>query len=364
LKKIAVITLTVMFVFGLAATAFAVHSEIPEDTQAAVAKGTTQITLDGSLRYRGEIRNNFDLNENNVPATDNSTYDTRIRLGVGAKLSDKVQAKIVLQSGTGSSDGHTWGSYTASTSGGTYRVGNTMHGSVNFNQAWLNYKTDTFGVKVGHMPLKLGNGIFFDHTKFGDDAIVIYADPADGLHVGALTAKFVDGGGNNDQDIDAYVLLGVYKADAFNASADLTQVNDEVNAGAGKQLTVYNVGLRGDTTVGPVKIKADLEIQSGAAEDGVAPGTDYDLSGMAVVLGGSMDLGVAKVGLEVGMGSGDDPTTANENEEFITSTNLAASYPCYIYGPRVRTAANAGTTNTGIANTTYIKLSGGTTYRT
>jgi len=39
----------VLFVLSFAASAFAIHAEIPAESQAVVGKGTTQITLGGEL---------------------------------------------------------------------------------------------------------------------------------------------------------------------------------------------------------------------------------------------------------------------------------------------------------------------------
>ena len=40
-------------VLGLAATAFAIHAEIPAETQAVVSAANIQITLGGEIRTRG-----------------------------------------------------------------------------------------------------------------------------------------------------------------------------------------------------------------------------------------------------------------------------------------------------------------------
>ncbi|MDP3260151.1 MAG: hypothetical protein Q8M34_06160, partial [Thermodesulfovibrionales bacterium] len=63
MKKYLALVLGVLFTLGFAASAFAIHAEIPAETQAVVAKGTSQITLGGELRFRGELRNNTDLDK-------------------------------------------------------------------------------------------------------------------------------------------------------------------------------------------------------------------------------------------------------------------------------------------------------------
>src|SRR5512135_316502 len=59
LKKFLAIILGAIFVLSFAASAFAIHAEIPSETQAVVAKGATQITIDGELRVRGWYEKNI-----------------------------------------------------------------------------------------------------------------------------------------------------------------------------------------------------------------------------------------------------------------------------------------------------------------
>ena len=59
MKKILAIILGTILVLGFAASAFAIHAEIPSETQSVVAKGSTQITLGGELRARGWYLDNI-----------------------------------------------------------------------------------------------------------------------------------------------------------------------------------------------------------------------------------------------------------------------------------------------------------------
>ena len=97
--------------------------------------------------------------------------------------------------------------------------------AMNINEAWILYTGSGLlgfnsGLKIGHMPLALGQKEFFDHTKFGDDAIVFFMDPTKQLHVGLLTVKFSEnfsGIGNanldNTNDLDGYVAFATFKVD-------------------------------------------------------------------------------------------------------------------------------------------------------
>ncbi len=59
MKKYLALILGVLFVLSFAASAFAIHAEIPSETQAVVAKGSTQITLGGEIRTRGWWQDNI-----------------------------------------------------------------------------------------------------------------------------------------------------------------------------------------------------------------------------------------------------------------------------------------------------------------
>jgi hypothetical protein len=350
MKKFLAIVISTLFVLGLACSAFAIHAEIPSETQAVVAKGETQITLGGSIRVRGEARNNTsDFNDDIVDHR--SAYDQRVRLSLDATVSDNVQGFVQLEAGDGdTADTWTWGDANGAT--GTYPKGNAKRGEVGVLQAWLLYTNDIANLKVGHMPLALGNLLFFDHRKFGDDAILIYKD-IENIHLAALTIKFEENGPVISDDANAYVGLAVLKGEGFNAGADITWVND--NSGflaPDEALDLFNVGLRADATFGTVSVKGDVEFQTGNASD------TADFAGYAVFAGLDVDLGTAKVALEGGVGSGDDTTTADDIETFITSLSSGVPYIGFVYGTRAASACLSGTaSNPGICNTTYVKFS-------
>jgi hypothetical protein len=340
------IVISTLFVLGLACSAFAIHAEIPSETQAVVAKGETQITLGGSIRVRGEARNNTaDFNDDGVDHR--SAYDQRVRLSLDAKVSDNVQGFVQLEAGNGdTADTWTWGDANGAT--GVYGKGNAKRGEVGVLQAWLLYTNDIVNLKVGHMPLALGNLLFFDHRKFGDDAILIYKD-IENIHLAALTIKFEENGPIISDDANAYVGLAVLKGEGFNAGADITWVNDNSFAEA---LDLFNFGVRADATFGAVSIKGDVEFQTGNASD------TADFGGYAVMVKADVDLGTAKVALEGGVGSGDDTTTADDIETFVTSLSSGVPYIGFVYGTRAASACLNGTaSNPGICNTTYVKLS-------
>jgi len=105
-KKYLIVMLSVLFVMGTVGSAFAIHAEIPAETQAVVAKGTTQITLGGELRFRGEFKHATDLNSTSTPTTgfdeaaddNDAKYDGRVRIRLQADVTKNTQGVIHLES--------------------------------------------------------------------------------------------------------------------------------------------------------------------------------------------------------------------------------------------------------------------------
>jgi len=366
MKKYLALALGVIFTLGFAASAFAIHAEIPAETQAVVTKGSTQVTLGGELRFRGEYKSNVaDFNDNNATGVSDdrtAAYDGRVRLRIEAATSKNTMGVIHLESGSNTSDTYTGGSSADSENKGIYGEGNGKRGTLAILEAWIQHKFNIgvpAGIKVGHMPLALGNKLFFDHTKFGDDAIVFFMDPTKELHIGLLSIKVNEAAAKPD-DTDAYVALFAYKGKGFNASGDVTYLDDKNYSTKG--LHFINYGLRGDTKIGPVGIKADVEYQRGSAK--VDTGTDTDFRGYAYLLGVDYKVGNFTLDAEYALGSGDSDSGDNKVGTFVTAMGGTQHYT-YVYEYRTRSAgvtapsagASAiGASGTGIANTTYFKL--------
>lgn len=347
MKKYLALLSAVLFVLGFAATSFAIHAEIPSETQAVVAKGKTQITIGGEIRARGEYKKvKFD---NDTPG--DSSYDSRVRLSVDAKVTPNTEGFIQVEAGNGDTkDNYTWGA----TSGakGIYNQGNAKRGQFNLLQGWILHKGSGLlgipaGVKVGHMPLALGNKLFFDHTKFGDDAIVFFADPTKELHIGLLTAKFREDSANKADDADTYVGLFVYKGQGFNLSGDVTYVDDKDHT-TDNNIHFWNFGLRGDTKVDSVKLKADVELQAGKITT-----VDQKFRGYAVLVGADAKVSDVNVTAEFAYGSGDNDANDDKIKAFVTSLG-ADKHFTYVY--EYRTPNACGIQYGGLCNTMYVKL--------
>ncbi|BCB97224.1 hypothetical protein JZK55_21460 [Dissulfurispira thermophila] len=373
MKKFLAIIASLALVLGFAASAFAIHAEIPSETQAIVAKGSTQITLGGQLRVRGEIQQNTS-DFFSDKSDRKSYYDQRVRLRLQADVTKNTTGVIHLEGGTNKDDNFKWGDNSSSGASGIYATGNAKKSSLYILEAWIQHKGTGLlgipaGIKVGHMPLKLGNGLFFDHSKFGDDAIVFFMDPIKELHIGLLTAKFADNVASDtaNNDADAYVGLMVYKPNKdTNISFDVTYVDDKRSNGLGGitygntpnivniPTHLWNFGLRGDTNISGFGIYADVELQNGKIEyDKVAGLDETKLRGYAYMVGLNYKLDPVKVELEYAYGSGDDDSNDNKNKNFVTSLGSDKHFT-YVYEYRTKNAQ--GTQYGGLTNTQYVKL--------
>ena len=166
MKKILAVSFCTTLVLGFAASASAIHIEAPAETSAVIAKGGL-VTLDGSIRHRGRLFSSNTEEDNTKQA---AFYDGRVRLGTTIKTGDAVTGRVQLETGMDQTDTYTWG---AGSSAGLMSGGDKQ-GQLDVLEAWIQYVPSNWGVKVGHMPLALGNKLFFDHTFHGDDAIVAF----------------------------------------------------------------------------------------------------------------------------------------------------------------------------------------------
>ncbi|MBF0456626.1 MAG: alginate export family protein [Nitrospirae bacterium] len=407
MKKLAVVVMVMVFALGFALAAYA-DDTAPSDT-AVVAKGDTKITLGGEIRFRGEYTDDrynqinsgtrystttvatSAANTVTVTSTDRGPispnndhqayYDGRVRINMDAKVADNVHGYIELESGNGTnSDTWNWGNagaatYPTATSGsgstGVFPSGNSeVGGGMFIRQAWIAYEMPMWGVKTGHQLLILGNGLFFDHTRYGDDAIVVYVNPVKNLTIAGLTAKFQSGpaatsvfvgqttasspnGTGKADNADGYVLLAAYKGNNFNISGDITAVNDQAFAAVTIPVHAWNFGLRADGTISAFTLRGDLELQTGELIMNTPGVSDGRLKGWAGLAGIDYKVGPWKLTGEFAYGSGKAGSDGSANQpEFITSLGNDQHYT-YVY--EYRTKAGSGIVSSGLTNTMYVK---------
>jgi len=363
-KKTIAILSTVVLVLGFAASAFAIHAEIPAETQAVVAKGTTQIVLGGEVRVRGWYKKNL-TGGLGQDSKSYAYYDQRVRLSVDAKISPNVQAFVQLESeGTGfdnTNDNYTWG-----TSNGNSGFGNAKPtADPDFLQAWILYTGQGLfgvpaGLKIGHMPLKLAYGQFFDHTQYGDDALVFFVDPNKDMHIGLLTIKLAEfTTTDNTNDLDAYVALMTYKfSDAIKAGINYTYLADS-DLGFSQQ----DVGVHADGKVGGFGYKAAVDFQFGKIQDGTP--AEANFSGYAASLNADYNINQVTVRGALVYGSGEKEADNDKITEFVPYVGKSQNYSFIYEYQHATTAFNKSGLNSaftsnghaaGVANTTYANL--------
>lgn len=366
MKKILSLAACTAMVLGFAATASAVHMEAPAETSPVVAKGGL-IHIDGSVRMRGTVET-----EGLTDSSDNSQafYDGRARIGVQVQTSDAISGYINLENGDDfgnvpglSNDFYVWGEDGAAPN--SLFDGGAKHTGLNILEAWINYMPSNWGVKVGHMPLALGNKLFFDHTGYGDDAIVAYMNPNDATHLGVLTFKGLEQSlAASTDDVDVYVAFATYKmSDVLNLGANYTLIHagSEVT-GVTDSAKFSNLGVTVDGKIGPVSYGLDGEFQFGDSIFSVTNGELDKAKGMAFMGKANMDLGPANVGVLVGYGTGDDDFTDGDDKTFTNFLTQDIDYFTLIVGDHQpvpsSNVASVFSNSSGLANMFLVQVNG------
>lgn len=345
-----------MLVLGCAAMAFAVPADIPADTTAAIAKGGTQVTIDGDIRVRGRLMNNVgDFNSDTKGTGDNSFYDSRARLGVTAKVTPNTTGRILLESGGLDSDTYTWGSV-AGQAKGTLTAGD-YKAPVQILEAWIQHSgSGLLGVpafiKAGHMPVRVSNGLFYSHTYLGDDAILVGVEPVKGLSLVFHHLKLGEGANNKEDDTNAYGVIGSYAIDKKSKIGfDVTYADaqNQTILAPGNDIHLWNFGVNAKTNISGLGLAADVAIQTGKIADA---GTDPKFKGYAVKLDADYTFDPVKIGVGFGYGSGDsNGLTDNKFSTFATSQDVVTHYT-WVYERWTPNAA--GNINGGLQNTWYL----------
>jgi hypothetical protein len=365
MKKLLAVSFCTTLAVGIAASAFA-------DATNVVANGGA-VTLDGNILQRGFILKDVDNSDKH-----NCTgYDGRVRIGATVKTSDAVTGRILLENydaylnDTGEPGVYTWGE-DWTRQGTSLFTGGAPHAGMQIIEGWLQYMPANWGVKVGHMPLALGDKLFFDHTEDGgDDAIVAFMSPTEGATIAALAIKFQEGFVNlADDDIDGYVAFGTYKAnEAANLGIWYTYLHENKGANATfPGLSMSNLGLTWDGKVDNISFKLDYEGQFGDIVDYPLAAAKLKAKGWAAMGEVSMAVDSSTIGALIGYGSGDNNLTDTDNDAFLpflSSTRYQSTMVGYILPtPDGATAGNlgpiSGANNTGLSNLLLVQLNGAT----
>ncbi len=359
MKKYLAFILTAVFVLGFSASAFAIHATIPGETTAVVSPKDVQIKLGGEIRVRGWYNDNLTNAAGTANAaagypyagTSHARYDHRVRLAVDVKAGANVSGKIHLETGSiGAADGNSsdttvWGALPSAEGGRKQANLDTVL------EAWIAYTGSGLfgvpaGIKIGHMPVIVGAGQFFDHRRYGDDGILFVIEPTKELELNLVTLKLSEGAmTDNTDDRDLYSLLVAYKLDkATTLGANYTYINQ-----SDTEMSLQNLGLFARGSIAGFGYRASADFNLGDLNE------TTKARGWAATLGVNYKVDPVNLRASFAYGSGDKLGSANKNEEFQTLLSNFINY-AVVYDYRVVTAAKAKAIAKGIANTTYFNV--------
>lgn len=357
MKKTLIALLSVSVVMLFTVSAFALHqSKAGEYTPSLVKSGKSQITIDGEIRIRGDYKNNISDFKDKGASDNSQVYDQRVRLGVKGNVSANTFGVVELETkengSTRGASSYTWAE------DGTDKKQDALY----IRQAYISHQTNALGTpagfKAGHLVVKVGNGLFFDHSSYGDDGFVLWITAGPG-EVSFTNLKASEGTTTKNDDIEFYVLGYEAPLSGVNVSTELTYVRSHSNAlsiggrtyDEGEKF--YNLGIRADADLKVVKVKADVEFQTGEAKDAAVTPKKYKSSGFAGLLGVEANAGPVTIRGGAAYGSGDNSHSYNKDEGFrnyLTDNQ----YYTFVYGYSAIGAS--GTTHTGLENTMYANL--------
>lgn len=361
MKKFLSAVLCALFVMSLTATAFAIHAEIPFETQAVVAAETTRIHLGGDLRIRGWYEDN--ISPSALPGEFKSFayYDERVRLSVDAKVSPNLEGMVELESGIGQHDTYTWGNF------------DSKPADLGIRQAWMMYTGSGLfgfpaGLKIGHMPLALGDREFFDNRKYGDDAILAFLLPVNGLEIDLLTIKLAGDGAavpsniptfdiknydgsktDNTDDLDGYVGIITYKInDNTSVGLNYTYLN-----WPDYEFSQQNLGFTANGKVSGLGYRAAGDVQFGSNNGDLPSDVGKKFRGYAFLGGLNYMIDTVNLRASFAYGSGDNDPNDDKDSQF---EDYLATDQHYTLVYEYKVATTAGRQNSGVSNTTYYNL--------
>jgi hypothetical protein len=374
-KKLLIFSVALL-ALAFAANSFAIQAEIPADTTAVVAKGKTQVTIGGDLRYRGiyqqntgdfnsKLNDGVKPNDNWAGKNERLTYDYRYRLDIKAQVTPNTIGFIRLEgSGGATDDNGDVGQGEERGNGGTFRYGDQKASNVMISQAWMQHKgSGLLGIpayiKVGHQPITVGAGIFYKHTQHGDDAIVAGITPVKGLDMSILTVKLQEWCEScaDDQDLYGFMLSYAPNKD-LKVGFDVSWLQSQHGADMGNgnafdsESNLWNFGVNVKANVSGFKLYATGDFQTGSQDTRIFGGNELKYRGWAVTAGASYKFNPVNVGLDFGYGSG-DKSRNNTQSTFLTSQANEVHYT-FVYDYLTRNAA--GQRTGGLQNTVFGKI--------
>jgi hypothetical protein len=320
------------------------------------------VTVGGSVQIRSRDFDNmsFDKNDKTKNAVDTQE---RIILNVNAKAGDDVKGKISLWN-----DFNDWGTLDQNqgngfgSAGATTPAGGPTFNSFGFREAWVSFNVPGVPVNVtaGHQLLQLGNGFFFRSMHYGTDAWVVANQT--GNNTAALVDVKVSEGATiyQSDDVDAYVLLDVFKIDDNNTvGASIAQVADryglaKISGGAPSSESLYNLEVTYAGKLGAVNLKGQVDVQTGTSKNAnLQPASgDAKFKGNQIAIQGNIPLAPVTINFLVARGSGNKQNN-KDVDKFVTFLDVDPHYT-FLYEYKLATAA--GAVHTGFANTTVASV--------
>jgi hypothetical protein len=391
-KKILLVA--VALVLGLSGAAMAMQAEIPADSTAAIAKGGTQVTIGGEFRFRGsDYQNISDFNKyaatstgqsgtsvpglgTNAPgAAERAVFESRIRLSIEAKTSPNTIGFLQLEmaGNTGATgENQNWGTAGSTVNSyGSLHMGEDKSMAPQVMQAWLQHSgSGLLGipayVKVGHQPVTIGAGVFYNHNVYGDDAIIAGITPIKGLDLTAAYVKLYEGLMDSGDDADLYSLIATYAVNkdvvlGLNGTLVDLQNNGALNsltAGGTNQgkAQLYDLGAYVKANVAGFALKLTGDFQMGTYKPVPTIGiTQKTYNGFAITGGAAYTFAPVTIALDLGYGSGDNKTD-DKISTFQTLQGHNMGNPgTWVYEYIITNAA--GNLGGGLQNTIFGKLS-------
>jgi len=330
------------------------------------------VTVNGSLDIRSRSFKNLDFSDDTADTSSTAAKDTqsRERIEVNAKVGD-TKGKITIEN-----DWDSWGRFEQPMGDGTtstsYKAadyattGNPGKASLEVREAWIDFRLPGLpvGVKAGHQLLQLGQGWFFRSMKYGADAWMAYSPMGDNT-LAFVDVKVVENNTSQADDADAYVILDSYKLNDNNTvGIDVTMVNDRrglllkalsLGGATSTKGSLTNVGLNYTGKVGPVNLKAEVDIQSGKVTNGLDATTDIKFSGNQIVLQASMPMDALTINATLARGSGDKADTADKNEGIVALLDADPHYT-FLYEYKTKAGGSQYNLGKGFDNTTALGI--------
>jgi len=371
--------------------------------QALAGEECKTFDVGGKILYRGRIYNLDFNNDSDGGSLNRRNYYGDLTLTMKFKPSDDVSACFEwykMLYGTGHFQYNTIQTGETVTPGGPWAENEDENWEGTWAQAWGQVKLPfaPVSLKMGRQPVLLGGppglkgGLYLNTGISKTFAIIADVDlePAK-LRIGTVKlyegqrqpGNLINAENEEHDDVDINFVTVDKDMDGHKVRVMAALLTDnssaEVDAGAAtigrtKRSTI-NIGAGASGKVAGQKYMASVDYMVGKDED-QAGAADVDIAGFAAMAQLTIPCPLGKVKplyIEFGMGSGDDPETADKNEGYIPPGPFYPYAWAYEYrfihwihnSSRFR-RATIGVREAlapGLENTTYVKLGGATKLR-